>query len=418
MEKKEAWARISRPRSRRRNVEFNFKIAFCGFNSMYTDSRVKWYAIEFFDPESRSLLIPYSSLARRKEKFSTYKKLIPYSSSASRKEKENVDVTYKKLSYSSFSANNSPNQVLNPFLLIEKDLSVNSHFLMGSHLYAYNGQSVWTLNLNSYSLHWKPVIPMNVSRSGACGLTLDGKLYILGGLVVESVPPTRGWMEVFDPIVQKWETLPNPPSTSMPSHTMICTVLKSKEILVIDNFGGGARYSQFYAYNLRTQCWKTLKPRQSRLLCEYRTPVTIGNTLYWAFLDTTYSRLGSVEPEDVGIIQAYDVDADVWFQGFFNTSQLFKKPEHLLTCNENLLPLIHVADQQFCLLLESCTMCEQPPEFDTRYVNFLLLDIDMHMPDDDDESVYHKLSVSVRSVQKHILGEHHRCFGFLDAVLL
>lgn len=67
-----------------------------------------------------------------------------------------------------------------------------------------------------------------------------------------------------------------------------------------------------------------------------------------------------------------------------------------------------------------------PPEFDTRYVNFLVLDI--HVPDDDDdeyddddddyEPVYHKLSVSIVSIQKHILGEDHRCFGLWDAVLL
>jgi hypothetical protein len=447
MEKKEASARMSGLRRKKPNEEFNFKIAFCGYNSMYPDSRLKWYAIEFLDPESRRYLysssarrkekenvdvrlIPYSSSARRKEKENVDVRLIPYSSSARRKEKENVDVCkYKKLPYSSFSAKNSPNQVLIPFLVVDKDLSQNTHILMDSHLYTYNGPSVWTLDLNSYSLDWKPVIPMNLSRFRARGLTLDGKLYILGGLdrqsvlgglEFQSVPPTHGWMEVFDPIVQKWESLPNPPSTTIPSASMICTVLKSKEILVIDDSGSGvSSYSQFYTYNLRTQCWKTLEPRQSRLLCRYRRPVTVGNTLYWVFLERTYSRFGSVATEDVGVVQAYDVDADMWFQGFFNTSQLFKKPEFLLTCNENLLPLIHVADQKFCLLLESCTMCKNPPEFDAKYVNFLVLDIDMHMPDDDDdESVYHKLSVSVRSVQKHILGEHHRCFGFLDAVLL
>ncbi len=37
---------------------------------------------------------------------------------------------------------------------------------------------------------------------------------------------------------------------------------------------------------------------------------------------------------------------------------------------------------------------------------------------DDDELVYHKLSVSVVSVQKHILAEHHNCFELLDAMLL
>jgi hypothetical protein len=344
---------------------------------------------------------------------------------ARKKEKENVDIsTYKKLiPYSSSSAKNSPNQVLTPFLVVEKDFAVNTHILMDSHLYYFYGLSVWTLNFNSNSLDWKPAPSMNVSRSGARHFTLDGKLYMLGGLEGQSVPPTHGWMEVFDPIVQKWEPLPNPPSTTMCSATMICTVLKSKsqkEILVIDDFG------KFYIYNLRTQCWKTLqvKPRQSRPLSQYKykRPATVGNTLYWASLDRPHYRYGMC------IVQAYNVDTDVWFEGFFNTNQLFKKPEFLFN-DEYLFPLIHVADQKFCLLLESCIMHKNrghPPEFDTRYVNFLVLDI--HVPDDDDdeyddddddyEPVYHKLSVSIVSIQKHILGEDHRCFGLWDAVLL
>ncbi len=141
MEKKEASARMSGLRRKKPNEEFNFKIAFCGYNSMYPDSRLKWYAIEFLDPESRRYL--YSSSARRKEKENVDVRLIPYSSSARRKEKENVDVCkYKKLPYSSFSAKNSPNQVLIPFLVVDKDLSQNTHILMDSHLYTYNGPSV------------------------------------------------------------------------------------------------------------------------------------------------------------------------------------------------------------------------------------------------------------------------------------
>jgi hypothetical protein len=38
--------------------------------------------------------------------------------------------------------------------------------------------------------------------------------------------------------------------------------------------------------------------------------------------------------------------------------------------------------------------------------------------DNDDDDEPHKLSVSVVSVQKHILGEHDGCFGLMDAVLL
>uniref|UniRef100_A0A2N9FI32 Uncharacterized protein n=1 Tax=Fagus sylvatica TaxID=28930 RepID=A0A2N9FI32_FAGSY len=244
MEKKEASARMSGLRRKEGQMKNSISRSLSvGINSMYPDSRVKWYAIEFLDPESRRYLysssarrkekenvdvrlIPYSSSARRKEKENVDVRLIPYSSSARRKEKENVDVCkYKKLPYSSFSAKNSPNQDS----MLENTRSRASHV--------------------------------------------------------------------------------------------------------------------FYV--------------------EYRRPVTVGNTLYWAFLDRTYSRFGSVDTGG--------------------------------------------SDQKFCLLLESCTMCKNPPEFDTKYVNFLVLDIDMHMPDDDhddddDESVYHKLSVSVRSVQKHILG--------------
>ena len=194
MEEKEGSARMSGLRRRKPNEEFNFKIAFCGYNSMIPDSVVKWYAIEFLDQGSRPCYCPCRHCHCH----------CHGSSSARKKEKENVEL----ITYSSSSAKNSPNQVLTPFLVVERDLSVNTHILMDSHLYSFNGLSVWTLKLNSYSLDWKPVTPMNVSRSGARSLTLDGKLYILGGLEGQSVPPTHGWMEVFDPIVQKWEPLP------------------------------------------------------------------------------------------------------------------------------------------------------------------------------------------------------------------
>jgi hypothetical protein len=116
MEEKEGSARMSGLRRRKPNEEFNFKIAFCGYNSMIPDSVVKWYAIVFLDQGSRPCYCPCRHCHCH----------CHCSSSARKKEKENVDVsTNKKLiPYSSSSAKNSPNQVLTPFLVVERDLSV------------------------------------------------------------------------------------------------------------------------------------------------------------------------------------------------------------------------------------------------------------------------------------------------------
>ena len=51
---------------------------------------------------------------------------------------------------------------------------------------------------------------MTTSRWLPHTTVLDGKLYVLGGLEYAATHG-HGWIEVFDPILNKWEQLPNPP---------------------------------------------------------------------------------------------------------------------------------------------------------------------------------------------------------------
>ena len=78
-------------------------------------------------------------------------------------------------------------------------------------------RSVWTLDLSCPDLGWKQLHePMRNRRKDPQTIVVDGKLYVFGGLygykpIPEDCSSGRGWMEVYDPIKEKWDSLPNPP---------------------------------------------------------------------------------------------------------------------------------------------------------------------------------------------------------------
>ena len=77
---------------------------------------------------------------------------------------------------------------------------------------------VWTLDLTCPDMGWKQLAkPMRNRRKDPQTIVVDGKLYVFGGLkgyepIPEDRSSGRGWMEVYDPILETWESLPNPPS--------------------------------------------------------------------------------------------------------------------------------------------------------------------------------------------------------------
>ena len=72
-------------------------------------------------------------------------------------------------------------------------------------------KDVWILDFTRPHKGWKAGRPMNFRRCDPQMVVVDGKLFVFGGLRFKP-KGNSGWMEVFDPLSQTWESLPNPPS--------------------------------------------------------------------------------------------------------------------------------------------------------------------------------------------------------------
>ena len=303
-----------------------FQIVFGGFDSKDTRHRpiIEWYAIniEVPDPEEAET---YTS----SEKLST-KKLIPF---------------------------------------FAGELIKSSYFeAIGSHLYCvgnYDPNSVndmrtliCTLDVTSPSDGWKFGPPMTTARDVSFTHTthtvvLDGKLYVLGGIWI---PKRHQYhlMEVFDPILNTWEALPNPPSEiHLSLDSTITAVLESKKQILValpirHGYPDSCPEVTFYTYNVTTRCWATLEPPVRKLgdrtyRLSNRVAEAVGNTLYWVFFNDDYL-----------VVRAYDLDKDVWFEGSMNIrEELFVKHEYLSYGELDRVPFLHLYDQKFCLLVPS-----------------------------------------------------------------
>ena len=114
----------------------------------------------------------------------------------------------------------------------------------------------------------------------------DGKLYVLGGVCIDFLPCGNGWIEVFDPSLQTWESLPNPPSDVVLPNQMIFSYLL---FFPLKNSFFDGRFAKFDVYNVTTRCWTTLVPSVHKIydrfpITENTGVVAADNTLYWAFL--------------------------------------------------------------------------------------------------------------------------------------
>uniref|UniRef100_A0A2N9FS88 Alanine dehydrogenase/pyridine nucleotide transhydrogenase N-terminal domain-containing protein n=1 Tax=Fagus sylvatica TaxID=28930 RepID=A0A2N9FS88_FAGSY len=203
----------------------------------------------------------------------------------------------------------------------------------------------------------------------------------------------NGWIEVFDPSLQTWESLPNPPFNMLRSRHVMAALLKSKK---------------------QISGWTTLVPSvrkiHERALFRHENnlviPVAIDNTLYWVFFDD----------DGVACMQAYDLDNNVWFQGRLNTSTIFDFGRHDDVIDDSPPLLLHLHDQKFCILLQSFTD-------NIEYVNCLILEVspifnefdenENENDDIDDDDRFSKLRISIVSIQKYPMDHRLLVFDFM-----
>nr|POE74262.1 elongation factor ts [Quercus suber] len=137
-------------------------------------------------------------------------------------------------------SSSSKRQKLNPFSTVELHKRNHNIAALGSCLYCFSKctNQVCTLDLNHPSDGWKQGPPTTLPREASPHtFVIDGKLYVIGGLKSTLPQEQQHWMEVFDPSLGTWESLPNPPSeitTSTYDQEVFAALLESKkEILVV-----------------------------------------------------------------------------------------------------------------------------------------------------------------------------------------
>uniref|UniRef100_A0A2N9IQE7 Uncharacterized protein n=1 Tax=Fagus sylvatica TaxID=28930 RepID=A0A2N9IQE7_FAGSY len=257
---------------------------------------------------------------------------------------------------------------LKPFSVSDFDKH-RQHEAIGSNLCYINGLNVMTLDVNSPSDGWKLSPPMTLSRHYPKTTVLDGNLYVLGGFASNSPPNLIGWMEVFDPISQTWNSLPNPPSPICP-YNFTCSALESKkQILVIEDSADMCR-TKFHTYDVNTTCWTTCEIQSHDLFVHRssKTPVAVGTTLYWVDMD----------------------DCGLKF-GFLLQSSIFKR-------------CVAVISYVSCFIFEVSPIFEDDGKGKHN-----------HDEDDDDDASFPKLRISLVSIHRYPL-PHALCI--LDTLLL
>ncbi|XP_050259573.1 uncharacterized protein LOC126704593 isoform X2 [Quercus robur] len=326
----------------------------------------------------------------------------------------------------------------------------NSHAYGGSRLYTiggidptsdskivdpldYNIYKLWTLKLDSGSDGgWKPLPPMNFPlRRSSCSIALDSKLYVFDGFSSE-FSENCGWMEVYDPISDTWESLPSPPLPLPvpPFSVRMYAALESNQQIVVALRCDPklSNFSTLFTYNISNRCWTKLAHHfvvhPVYPFSIYRTPVAVGNTLYWG---SVYFHRGY---DDIRIhAHAYDLDRDEWLIGSLNIfCRGVKSPilleDELLVDKAHTPPLLHLADQKFCIFLHSTnrkhTFHHNKEGIKHDYLNCLILEISPppifdHDKDKDNSTDLDHLCISIVSIHKF---PFHDELWFHDSLLL
>ncbi|XP_010416951.1 PREDICTED: F-box/kelch-repeat protein SKIP6 [Camelina sativa] len=91
----------------------------------------------------------------------------------------------------------------------------SAYVVVGSEIYVIGGSirdvpssSVWVLDCRFHT--WRRVCNMRVGREFAAAGVIDGKIYVIGGCVVDNWARSINWAEMFDIKTQTWEPVASP----------------------------------------------------------------------------------------------------------------------------------------------------------------------------------------------------------------
>ncbi|XP_059454585.1 uncharacterized protein LOC132184828 [Corylus avellana] len=172
---------------------------------------------------------------------------------------------------------------------------------------------------------------------------------LFDGFVMDYTFPTAiPDAEVFDPILNEWEVLPDPPGR-MPYDGFIIAALENPDRILVASSCFPAdsdhRWADFYTYDVGDGCWRELERHQRKLhrhcpLGWCGKPLTVANTLYWLRHNAR--------------LLAYDLELDVWFLGNLSVlgNSFFNEDD------PSFIPsFVHLDNHRFCFLQRASDSC-------------------------------------------------------------
>jgi len=127
------------------------------------------------------------------------------------------------------------------------------------NIYAMGGKDGLGQSLNSVEMYninlnqWYKIRPMNIARSNAGAATLNGNIYVVGGLLADGMTPTNS-VEVLSPATGEWRYI-NPMKVAR--YEVKAVVMDSK-LYVVGGRDGSRGFRSGEVYDPQTQKWTDL----------------------------------------------------------------------------------------------------------------------------------------------------------------
>jgi N-acetylneuraminic acid mutarotase len=153
---------------------------------------------------------------------------------------------------------------------------------------------------------WEIRTPMPLgARADLCANVVNGKIYLIGGSFLSSLPIPSNLTEVYDPETDTWAT-----EASMPTAVYGCTsTVVNNKIYVIENSLSGSVHSLNQIYDLETDTWsygKSIPTRVPEAVAAATTGVDAPKRIY---------VIGGGQVSATGLNQVYDPKTDTWSTG-------------------------------------------------------------------------------------------------------
>ncbi|KAG6767247.1 hypothetical protein POTOM_028441 [Populus tomentosa] len=130
---------------------------------------------------------------------------------------------------------------------------------------------------------------MRISREFAAAGVVDGRIYVIGGCVVDTWAKSRNWAEVFDPKTERWDSVDSGKDDLLREKWMHGSAVVNKRIYVMADRNG-------VVYEPKTKKWESV---ESELDLGWRGRACVVNGILYCY-------------DYVGNIRGFDVRNGAW----------------------------------------------------------------------------------------------------------